>query len=77
MFNRHRQSIPSRLQRTDFPDRPGGDGRRGQAGQQYFNDDSGNPWLGVGWAMSAYDAGYLEAFPLESTERTLACSATA
>ncbi len=50
---------------------------RGQSGRQYFNDDSGNPWLGVGVAMNAYDAGYLEAFPLESTERTLRLLATA
>jgi signal transduction histidine kinase len=62
---------------TDFPSDLVETVERGQSGRQYFNDDNGDPWLGVGVAMNAYGAGYLEAFPLESTERTLRLLATA
>ena len=44
----------------------------GQAGQQRFTDEDGDPYLAVGVYIGAYDTGYLEAFPLETTERTLA-----
>lgn len=43
---------------------------RGQSGQQQFEYD-GEPYLGIGVHIRSHDAGYLEAFPLASTERTL------
>jgi two-component system, OmpR family, sensor histidine kinase MtrB len=44
----------------------------GRAGQQRFTDEDGNPYLAVGVYIGAYDTGYLEAFPLDTTEGTLA-----
>src|SRR5688500_6422423 len=49
----------------------------GQSGTQYFTTEDGTPWFGVGVALNAYNAGYLEAFPLDQTERTLRLLATA
>lgn len=49
---------------------------RGQSGQQQFELD-GEPYLGIGVHIRAYDTGYLEAFPLGSTERTLRLIVTA
>jgi two-component system, OmpR family, sensor histidine kinase MtrB len=37
----------------------------------------GDPYLGVGVHIAAYDTGYLEAFPLDDTERTLGIVLTA
>ena len=48
----------------------------GQSAQQLFEID-GEPYLGVGVYIAAFDTGYLEAFPLESTERTLRIILTA
>jgi two-component system sensor histidine kinase MtrB len=62
---------------VDFPTDLVDTVRRGQSGRQYFVDDDGEPWLGVGLAINAYGAGYLEAFPLDTTERTLRLLATA
>ncbi len=50
---------------------------RGQSGQQQFVDDDGTPYLGVGISLQAFGVGYLEAFPLDTTERTLQVLATA
>jgi signal transduction histidine kinase len=61
----------------DFPPELVRTVERGQSGRQFFTDEDGEPWLGVGYAMNAYDAGYLEAFPLNDTERTLRLLATA
>ena len=47
-----------------------------QSGQQLF-DYEGEPWLGVGVHIRAYDIGYIEAFPLETTENTLRVLGTA
>ena len=47
-----------------------------QSGQQLFEYE-GEPWLGVGVHIRAYDIGYIEAFPLETTENTLRVLATA
>ncbi len=44
----------------------------GRAGQQRFTNEDGDPFLAVGVYIGAYDTGYLEAFPLDTTERTLA-----
>jgi signal transduction histidine kinase len=49
---------------------------RGQSGQQQFEYD-GEPYLGIGVHIRSHDAGYLEAFPLGSTERTLRLVVTA
>lgn len=49
---------------------------RGQSGQQQFTYD-GEPYLAVGIHIRAEDAGYLEAFPLGATERTLRLVVTA
>lgn len=43
----------------------------GQSGQQLYSDDDGNPWLGIGVRIRAYDVGYIEAFPLATTENAL------
>jgi signal transduction histidine kinase len=51
--------------------------KRGQSGRQYFTDGDGQPWLAVGLGMRGYNAGYLEAFPLDTTLRTLRLLATA
>lgn len=71
--------IPSRFGRAvdDFPDSLVETVARGGSGRQYFRDGGGEPWLGVGIAIRSYDAEYLEAFPLDTTERTLRLLATA
>ncbi len=46
-------------------------------GRQQFVDERGDPWLGVGLSLRAYDVGYLEAFPLDTEESTLRLLATA
>ncbi|HWL43294.1 MAG TPA: HAMP domain-containing sensor histidine kinase [Ilumatobacter sp.] len=51
--------------------------RGGESGQQIFIGPNDNPYLGIAIYLAAYDVGYLEAFPLESTERTLQVLATA
>ncbi len=51
--------------------------RLGTSGQQLFTDVDGKPWLGIGIHLRAWDVGYLEAFPLDTTERTLRVLATA
>jgi signal transduction histidine kinase len=71
--------IPSRVGHSvdDFPDELVETVDRGQSGRQYFRDADGEAWLGVGVAIRSYDARYLEAFPLDTTERTLRLLATA
>jgi signal transduction histidine kinase len=71
--------IPTRvgLSVKDFPDQLVETVSRGQSGRQYFTDQDGQPWLGVGLAIRSYDAQYLEAFPLDTTVRTLRLLATA
>src|SRR6478736_9746999 len=59
------------LSSQDFPSDLVQTVKRGQSGREYFTDKSGQPWLAVGLAMKAYNAGYLEAFPLDTTQRTL------
>lgn len=49
----------------------------GESVQQLYQDDDGDPWLGVGVYMRSWEIGYIEAFPLDSTERTLRILATA
>lgn len=49
----------------------------GESGQQLYQDDDGRPWLGVGVYIRSWEVGYVEAFPLDSTERTLRILATA
>lgn len=49
----------------------------GQAGQQLFVNEQGDPFIGVGVNLRAWDVGYIEAFPLDTTERTLRILATA
>jgi two-component system, OmpR family, sensor histidine kinase MtrB len=61
----------------DFPEQLVETVERGQSGRQYFTDQDGEPWLAVGLAMRGYDAAYLEAFPLDTTQRTLRLLATA
>ena len=51
--------------------------RSGQSGQQLFADDDGKPWVGVALSLRAHDVGYVEAFPLDNTERTLRVLASA
>jgi signal transduction histidine kinase len=67
-----RQSIPVGRSEQSFPDELVAAVAAGRAGQQRFVDDNGDPYLAVGWYIGAYDTGYLEAFPLAATERTLA-----
>jgi signal transduction histidine kinase len=71
--------IPSRVGHSvdDFPDALVETVEVGGSGRQYFRDADGEPWLGVGIAIRSYDAKYLEAFPLDTTERTLRLLATA
>lgn len=47
-----------------------------QFGQQLYSNE-GDPWLAVGVNIRAYDVGYVEAFPLESTQNALRVLATA
>jgi two-component system, OmpR family, sensor histidine kinase MtrB len=71
--------IPSRVGHSvdEFPDGLVETVELGQSGRQYFRDTDGEPWLGVAIAIRSYDAKYLEAFPLDTTERTLRLLATA
>lgn len=55
----------------DFPQQLVDTVERGQAGQQQFIHSDGHPYLGIGINLRGYDIGYLEAFPLQDTERTL------
>jgi two-component system, OmpR family, sensor histidine kinase MtrB len=79
LVTRTGSEIPSRVGFSvdDFPDQLVETVARGQSGRQYFTDADGQPWLGVGLAIRSYDAKYLEAFPLDTTERTLRLLATA
>src|SRR5918994_6521202 len=79
LITRTGSEIPSRVGLTvaDFPDQLVETVERGQSGRQYFRDADGEPWLGGGVAIRSYDAEYLEAFPLDTTERTLRLLATA
>ena len=49
----------------------------GQSAQQIFIGPGDDPFVGVAVHLGAYDLGYVEAFPLQSTERTLRVLATA
>jgi signal transduction histidine kinase len=49
----------------------------GQAGEQLFVGTDGEPFIGIGFNLRAWDVGYIEVFPLESTETTLQVLATA
>lgn len=49
----------------------------GQSGQQIFIGPGGDPFYGIAIYLGAHDVGYVEAFPLQSTERTLRVLATA
>jgi len=62
---------------ADFPSELLDSVERGQSGQQQFHDDDGTPYLGVGISIRPYDVGYLEAFSLQTTERTLRILVTA
>jgi len=60
-----------------FPDDLVETARQGQSGQQRFTGPDGEPYLGIAINLAGYDVGYLEAFPLQTTERTLRVLATA
>ena len=49
---------------------------RGINGYQRFDVD-GEPYLGVGIKVAEFDGVYFEAFPLDTTQRTLQAIATA
>ncbi len=51
--------------------------RNGESGQQLYADSDGNPWVGVALNLRGFDVGYVEAFPLDTTERTLRVLASA
>ncbi|CAN5521638.1 HAMP domain-containing sensor histidine kinase [soil metagenome] len=59
-----------------FPSELRGAVTDGRSAQQRFELD-GDPFLGVGVHIAAYDTSYFEAFPLEDTERTLRLVLTA
>jgi signal transduction histidine kinase len=61
----------------DFPQQLVDSVERGQAGQQQFVHSDGDPYLAIGINLRGYDVGYLEAFPLHNTERTLRVLAAA
>ena len=71
VFSRNGYSI------KDLPEQLVAAVRSGESGQQLFADDDGNPWVGVALSLRAHDVGYIEAFPLDSTERTLRVLASA
>jgi signal transduction histidine kinase len=48
----------------------------GQSGQQIYTYE-GEPWLAIGVRIRSADVGYIQAFPLDSTENTLQVLATA
>jgi signal transduction histidine kinase len=62
---------------ADLPTQLVASARAGQAGRQLFVDREGRPWLGIAMPIRAYDVGFVEAFSLETTERTLRILATA
>jgi signal transduction histidine kinase len=47
------------------------------SGYQRFTGSDGDPYIAVGIRIEPFDAAYFEAFPLDSTERTLQVLATA
>ena len=49
----------------------------GQAGQQQYVNADGEPFIGIGFNLRAWDVGYIEAFPLSTTEQNLRILATA
>lgn len=49
----------------------------GQSGQQIFSDMDGNSFIGIGLNVRSWDIGYIEALPLDTTERTLGILGTA
>lgn len=51
--------------------------RAGGAGQQRYTGPDGRPFVAIGMNLRAWDVGYIEAFPLDTTERTLRILATA
>ena len=51
--------------------------RNGQSGQQIFMGPGDDPYLAIAIHLAAHDVGYVEAFPMQSTERTLRVLATA
>jgi two-component system sensor histidine kinase MtrB len=59
-----------------FPQQLRNAAANGQSAQQRFQVD-GAPYLGVGVHIAAFDTEYFEAFPLETTERTLRLILTA
>jgi signal transduction histidine kinase len=61
---------------TEFPAELRDAVATGRSGRQQFVLD-GDPYLGVGVYIAGYDTGYLEAFPLDDTERTLRVILTA
>ncbi|MGH9132703.1 MAG: HAMP domain-containing sensor histidine kinase [Ilumatobacteraceae bacterium] len=66
-----RLGSPVGFNEQSFPDELVAAVAAGRAGGQRFTGDDGEPYLGVGVFIGAYDTGYLEAFPLDTTERTL------
>jgi signal transduction histidine kinase len=68
---------PTGFSDTDLPAQLLEAVRAGESGQQLYYDDDGRPWLAVGVNIRAFDVGFIEAFPLEATERTLRVLATA
>ncbi len=73
------RTVPSRTgySLNDLPDSLIDTVRNGQSAQQRFTDDDGEPYVGIGFNLQAWDVGYIEAFPLSQTERTLRGIATA
>ena len=49
----------------------------GQSGQITFRGSKGETYLGIGITLRQHEVGYLEAFPMQTTERTLRALATA
>lgn len=61
----------------DLPDQLVESVQNNQSGQQLFSDVAGEPWIGIGISLRGYDVGYIEAFSLDTTERTLRVLASA
>ena len=61
---------------NDLPTDLVADVQSGQSVRTIYEDD-GEPWLGVGIHLEASDVGYIEAFPLDSTENALRTLGTA
>jgi signal transduction histidine kinase len=51
--------------------------KSGAAGEQKYTGPDGQPFIAIGVNLQAWDVGYIEAFPLDTTERTLRILATA